>query len=423
MKSNLQAFLSEKNLDCIIVTGASAYNPFMTYFVPGTFFTRAMIVLIKGEEPVLLYRPMERDTAAKTSLREICFDEFPMKEFLAKAKGNSLIAEAHELKAILTSLGLNEGRIAFCGKLEFGRQFAVVRAFSELAPEYEIMTMEGADCLENCRYTKDKDELESIRTMGERVVTVVGKIEAYIRSCILVDNQLCAADGKFVTIGQIKEKINLLLSEAGGENPQGTIFAMGRDAGVPHNDGNDAAILEGGKTIVFDFFPCEAGGGYFYDFTRTWCIGYASETVQKAYDQVKQVHHEIINAIEPGMPVKALQQKTCELFQEMGHPTVMSDPKTLQGYVHSVSHGLGINVHERPFSGFGGLDSDVIEPGVVFTVEPGLYYPEAVEPFGIRIEDTIYIDTDGKPHVFAQYPYELVVPVNQAREVSCNGNA
>ena len=95
-----------------------------------------------------------------------------------------------------------------------------------------------------------------------------------------MEDMLIGRDGEPVTIGQVKGLINLWLAERGAENPEGTIFAIGRDAAVPHSSGNPSDILRLGQTIVFDIYPCEAGGGYFYDFTRTWCLGYAPDDVQ-----------------------------------------------------------------------------------------------------------------------------------------------
>ena len=86
-------------------------------------------------------------------------------------------------------------------------------------------------------------------------------------------------NGDPLTIRDVKQRINLWLSERGAENPEDTIFAIGRDAGVPHSSGNPMTSLRLGQTIVFDIYPCEAGGGYFYDFTRTWCLGYAPDEV------------------------------------------------------------------------------------------------------------------------------------------------
>jgi Xaa-Pro aminopeptidase len=207
----------------------------------------------------------------------------------------------------------------------------------------------------------------------------------------------------------MKGLINLWLAERGAENPEDTIFAIGRDAGVPHSSGTPSDLMRLGQTIVFDIYPCEAGGGYFYDFTRTWCLGYAPDAVQALHEQVRTVFHTLKQEIKTGVSFSQSNIRTCELFEAMGHPTPLTNPNTEEGYVHSVGHGVGLKIHERPFSGFSAVKEDILKPGVVITLEPGLYYPE--RGMGVRLEDTLWARPDGTFEVLAEYPEDLVLPV------------
>jgi Xaa-Pro aminopeptidase len=220
---------------------------------------------------------------------------------------------------------------------------------------------------------------------------------------------LVKTNGDPLTIGDVKARINLWLSEAGAENPEGTIFAIGRDAGVPHSSGNPDDPLALGQTIVFDIYPCEAGGGYFYDFTRTWCLGYAPDDVMELYETVLSAYNKITPQLEVGKPFNHYQEMVCELFSAQGHPTIQENPQTQQGYVHSLGHGIGLNIHERPWSGINSDDKDCLVPGAVFTIEPGLYYPD--KGMGVRLENSLYVRPDGKMEVLVDYPMELVLPV------------
>jgi Xaa-Pro aminopeptidase len=89
--------------------------------------------------------------------------------------------------------------------------------------------------------------------------------------------------------------------------------------------------------------------------------------------------------------------------------TVRVDPETEDGYTHAIGHGLGLNVHELPNFGEMATERDVLSPGVVFTIEPGLYYPDLQT--GIRLEDTYYVGKDGRIEKLADYPLDLVLPV------------
>jgi len=101
------------------------------------------------------------------------------------------------------------------------------------------------------------------------------------------------------------------------------------------------------------------------------------------------------------------------MFEERGHPHIWSDPRAEEGYIHSLGHGVGLNVHERP--SFGDLESnkDTLAPGSVVTIEPGLYYPDD-GGFGIRIEDCVWMNPDtGRAEALADFSKELVLPVKR----------
>jgi Xaa-Pro aminopeptidase len=110
-----------------------------------------------------------------------------------------------------------------------------------------------------------------------------------------------------------------------------------------------------------------------------------------------------------GEETRHYQQLTCEFYRQRGHPTLADDPQTLEGYVHSLGHGVGLELHEAPaFSDTNG-NTARLRPGHVFAIEPGLYYPE--QGMGCRLEDVLYLDEDGAVHNFTTYPRELVIPM------------
>jgi Xaa-Pro aminopeptidase len=183
------------------------------------------------------------------------------------------------------------------------------------------------------RITKSVGEVDRIRRMGQITTSVVGDVANFLTALDVRENFLVDRSGQPVTIGDIKKKINLWLAMRGAENPKGTIFAIGRDAGIPHSAGTDTDPIPVGQPIVFDIYPCESGGGYYYDFTRTWSLGYATDEVQAAYEDVLDVYQTVSASILPNTPCTQYQDQTCELFEAKGHPTVNSAPKSTEGYV------------------------------------------------------------------------------------------
>ena len=411
MKSDLHTLMHKRNLDAILITGPAQHNPAMYYLTGGGHLTHADLIQPRSGDAVLYYRPMERDEAAATGLKTKDITAFNWKELRAKAQGDNNLAAALRYKAMLTEQGITGGRLGIYGQVEIGPQFAVFSALQRIMPELEIVGESANDSLMlAAMMTKDEAEIERTRNMGRITTTVVGKVADFLTAHKVKNEALVKSDGEPLTIGEVKRKINLWLAEQGAENPHGTIFAIGSDAGVPHSTGTASDVLALGKTIVFDIFPCEAGGGYHYDFTRTWCLGYAPDEAQALYEDVLAVYRQVVSSLTPNAPFAGVQTLTCDLFEAQGHDTIRQNPAIQEGYVHSVGHGLGLHVHEAPWAGGTATEKDILAPGAVFTIEPGLYYPS--RGMGCRLEDTFTVLPNGTIERLAEFPHDLVLPMS-----------
>lgn len=410
MKADLDKLMKEQKIDALLVTGNAQHNPPMVYFSGGGHISDALLIKRYKQEPVLFFHPMERDEAARTGLKTISYSKYLLTDFLTDAKGNQVEAMVLRMKKMLTDLGLTSGRIGIYGEQEVGYFYTLIARLQQLMPKLIFEGFVKDEILLNARMTKEPDEIERIRQMGKVTVDVVGKTAEFLTSHKSKKGVLVHKDGSPVTIGEVKRKINLWLAEHEAENPEGTIFAIGRDAGVPHSTGTASDVLRLGQTIVFDIYPCEAGGGYFYDFTRTWCLGYAADAVQKIYDDVKKVYDIVYSELKLNAPFMDYQKRTCELFEQMGHPTIMTDMTVERGYCHSLGHGIGLQVHEKPWSTMiNPSPTDILAPNSVFTLEPGLYYPD--EGMGVRIEDSLVAKADGTFEILADFSKDLLLPV------------
>jgi Xaa-Pro aminopeptidase len=325
-----------------------------------------------------------------------------------EAKGDLVLVSALRLEKMLNDCNVKSGRVGVYGHTDVSHTFAILTAVQKKMPAIEFVGETNMDSVFlQAMETKAEDEVERIRKMGQITTEVVGLVKDYLTGHAVDENEvLLRTDGKPLTISDVKAKINLWLAERGAENPEATIFAIGRDTGFPHSVGTPSNVIRLGKTIIFDIFPCEAGGGYFYDFTRTWCLGYAPEAEQKLYDDVREIYEKLMDEMEVNMPFGELQRITCELFEAQGHPTTRSNEATQEGYVHSVGHGLGVNVHERPWARME-MKDNLLQRGTVFTIEPGLYYPD--RGMGVRIENTYYARPDGTFERLAEFDFGFVV--------------
>jgi Xaa-Pro aminopeptidase len=413
MKSDLDALMEARRLDAILIFGDAEHNPPMYYFVGGGHVSGALLIKKVGKEPVLFYNDMERDEAAKSGLKTVSFSEFPTSDFLDQANGDGQLAMALRFKNILSEYGLSGGRIAVFGKVEFSQLFGLMTHLVRLMPEVEFIGEPASEStLLRAMETKDDVEVARIRQMGAVTTTVVKMVQEYLTSCeVREDEVLLKEDGHPLMLGDVKSKISLWLAERGAVDVEGMIFAIGRDAGVPHSLGDPEDLMTLGKTIVFDIFPAEQGSGYFYDFTRTWSLGYATPEAQALYDQVHEIYDKVVENLDLNASFIDYQRMTCEYFESKGHKSQLNTKAPLDGYVHSLGHGVGLNIHERPWSGLTATEDNILKPGVVITIEPGLYYPE--KGMGFRIEDTYWVRPDGKIEMLAEYPYDFVLPMKK----------
>jgi len=410
MKKDIDHLMEAAGLDALFVLGAAQHNPFMTYFTGGAHVSSAYLIKKRGEEPFLYHNAMEREEAAKSGLECHDFNETDPLKLLKQAGGDVTRGRALQWETIFRRHGI-QGRVGLYGELEIGPAFTALKLLDEALPDVEFVgETETEAVLLKARSTKDSPEIDHIRHIGRITTEVVGEVADYLTHCAVREETLINADGEPVTIGAIRKRINLALAAKGAENPEGTIFAQGRDAGIPHSVGQDDQAVMLGKTIVFDIYPCEAGGGYFYDFTRTWSLGYATDEALQLYEDVRDVYEKIMASLRPEIPCRDLQILTCELFEQKGHPTILNTPATQEGYVHSLAHGLGLAVHEAPHFQYAESNKDLLLPGSVVTIEPGLYYPS--RGMGARIENPVWVRPDGKMETVVEYPLDFVLPMH-----------
>jgi Xaa-Pro aminopeptidase len=172
------------------------------------------------------------------------------------------------------------------------------------------------------------------------------------------------------------------------------IVGSGPNGAMPHATAGDR-VVQAGEPIVMDFGALVRG--YCSDITRTLCLGTASERYLQVWHQVLEAQLAVERGLRPGMTGQQADAIARDLFTQAG---------VGERFGHGLGHGVGLAIHETPF--MGRLSKDVIlEPGMVITVEPGLYFPGWG---GVRIEDIILLGDDGA-EVLTGAPKEPVLAV------------
>jgi Xaa-Pro aminopeptidase len=182
---------------------------------------------------------------------------------------------------------------------------------------------------------------------------------------------------------EIAADVDSFLRHAGFSKPAfETIVASGPNSALPHARPGTRRLVPG-DSVVLDF-----GGvydGYCVDLTRTVQLPPASDAFSSTFAVVRAAHDAAIAAIRPGVKASLIDSAARDVLAAGGLG---------EAFVHGTGHGLGLEVHEEPRvtkPGSPVLD-EVLQPGMVFTVEPGAYLPGM---HGVRIEDDVVVTTGG----------------------------
>ncbi|GAB4448640.1 MAG: hypothetical protein Kow00120_18840 [Anaerolineae bacterium] len=409
MKQDLDALMAERHLDALMVV-KEGHDPNMpiSYLTGGASLGRALLIKRRGSAPVLICGAFEREEAAKSGLETHIFGEFDPAGIREAAKDDPVKMQALLWSRLFDEYGVT-GRVGFYGSSNPAQSFHVLTMLTQMRGDFEVAVEPDTDIFLAAARTKDADELARLIDVGRRTSAVVGETLDFLRGHAVKDQTLTRADGAPLRIGDAKRFVRARLLEHDLEDSEGMIFAQGASAGVPHSAGEDGDPVRLGAPIVFDLFPREIGGGYFHDMTRTWCLGHAPDAVQEAYEHVMEAFNAVRPAFKVGAKCAVYQEMVCDVFERHGHQTIRQDETILEGYIHSLGHGIGLNIHEAPRFSHRATD-DIIEIGNVFTVEPGLYYPD--RGFGVRIEDSVYVDADGAVRSLTDFPKDLVIPMS-----------
>lgn len=408
MKRDIDGLMKERGIDVAVVTGAVKGNATMYYMVNGAAISHAIVIKKLGEEAVLLCGTMEREEAAASGLKIIDTSKYNIVQMIRDAGGDRLAATVSYYKAIFEEFGV-KGRVAFYGQGDVGASWERMKALDAALPDATIVGEFVDDLFITARMTKGPEEIERIRVVGRKTCEVVKHVADFMVSHKVDGGKMVKGDGSPLTVGDCKAEIKLALARRKIIEEVDTIFAIGRDAGIPHSRGNDADPIELGKTIVFDIFPQEEGGGYFFDMTRTFVLGSASQEILDTYKILEDCFDAVAPTMEMGAKCSVYQTRTCDFFEARGIETPRTNPQVTNGYVHSLGHGIGLNVHEKPTLSDMTGNTDTLVPGSIFTFEPGLYYPD--KGYGMRIEDVYYVHEDGTIENLTNFPRDLVLEV------------
>jgi len=266
------------------------------------------------------------------------------------------------------------------GHLTVARQEWLTRTWQSRGAGINVRSTERF--IERFRAVKDAAEVTVLREAAHRLTAVAAAAFASVRSGI--------------TEREVAAVIETALRQAGYERPAfDTIVASGPNSALPHYRAGDRE-LHAGDLVVLDF-----GGvldGYCSDLTRTVSVGNPSPDAVRLHAAVREAQAAAIDTVKPGVTTADVDGAARQVLVAHGLG---------EAFGHGTGHGLGLDVHEEPRVSKPRSDvpPERLEPGMVFTIEPGAYVPGFG---GVRIEDDVLVTETGY-EVLTSVPRELRV--------------
>ncbi len=243
----------------------------------------------------------------------------------------------------------------------------------ELRPD--MTPVQGSGPVDKARMRKDSLEIEALRRSSAFNDKVVEQVIAKVKEGA-VENQLAA-------------EVNRLYLELGADCEGVQLVCFGPNGADPHHSA-DGTVVKAGDSVTFDIFiPFNR---YWCDMTRTVFFREAGEKQRQVYDLVLRANLAAIEKIKPGVFLSEIDKTARDIIAEGGYGPY---------FTHRLGHGVGLECHEPP--DVGNVSEFPLEPGMVFSVEPGIYLPGE---FGVRIEDLVLVTENGC-EVLNKAPKEL----------------
>ncbi len=404
MKSDLNYLMKGNTVDAIIAIG-SASDPNFAYLTDGAEVSEAVFTRTREDRGTIWLWFLEREGVKNPDIKVHLFDRALYQRIFTETNNHELAQLEIYLKS-LDFLGDNRRRVVIYGRLEFSFGGLLRHELMKRYPYLEIVNDQAPTLVDRLRSTKDSDELARMIDVGRRTSQVMVKTRDFIRSHRTNNDIFIKPEDSPLTVGDVKRFARSRLLEDTLEDTDGMIFAPGKQATVGHNTGEADTPIRLGEPIIFDLFPREIRG-YYHDVTRTWCFGHASDEIQHLHEEVLGCFNLVKREATPGISGAHLQELACDYLRDRGHPVVKDDPELTDGYSHSLGHGVGLAVHERPYIGID--NQEILSVGNVFALEPGLSYTK--RGLAARIEDTLYLNSDGDCISITDVPYDLIIPI------------
>lgn len=265
--------------------------------------------------------------------------------------------------------------------------------FASLAIEKSHLTIDRYEAIQQrypqLRFSGIDEKVNALRICKDETELVKLRKAAELADYAIQVGCDAIAEGK--TEMEILNTIESAIKAKGYAMSFDTMVLAGEKAASPHGTPGDRKIQKG-DLILFDLGVIY--DGYCSDITRTVAFGQPSEEQINIYNTVRKANETAVAAVKPGVRAMDLDKLARDVITDAGYG---------EYFTHRLGHGLGISVHEFP--SITGTNEMILNPGTVFTIEPGIYKTDVA---GVRIEDDVIVTNDGF-EVLTKFTKELVI--------------
>ncbi len=354
-----QQTLIDKQLDALIVTNPTNIF-YLTGFIGLSPTEREAILVLKSNKAVLITARLyqhEAQKLASTSLEvKIASERNEYESFIKSALSNS------------KKIGLPAKAFLKVGFEANDLKFSEYKKFKKYALPNKLLPTK--DLVENLRIIKTEEELKNIEK-----AQIISQ-----RAFEILINTIRIGQTEF----DISDKLTQIIKSLGTNKLAfESVVASGLNSALPHHKTGKRKIRKG-EILLLDFGAKYQN--YCADLSRTIFIGKAGDSQRKIYDLVFSAQQKAITKIKEDAKAKSIHLKVENIFEK---------ENLKDHFIHSLGHGIGLEVHEKP--SLSGKSKDTLKDGMVFSIEPGLYFPWG----GVRIEDLVTIK-NGKAQILGK---------------------
>jgi Xaa-Pro aminopeptidase len=376
-------------VDAVLVYADSIRSPDMRHEVPVAVPDAFLYAEREGRRvAVVTSFELPRIAEAAPGIEAIPPERFGLDELLAAGKGQAE-AELEICARACVELGIAGAAVPPTFPLELADH---LRARG-------VAIQVDRELFEDRRRRKTQEEVVGLRRAQRACEAALDAARALLRAAD-ASGELLTLDGAPLTCERLKLEVERVLGEHGVAAEE-FIVSHGPQTAIGHELGSGPIAPR--EPVVFDLFPRDRASGVHTDMTRTYVVGEPSDEILDYHARCREALRLATAAVRPGVNGRALMQLVCDYFAEHGHATQLTKRpgEVLEsGFFHGLGHGVGLEVHERPWLSRSGDD---LVAGDVIAVEPGLY---RAGHGGVRLEDVLLVTSSGAERI-TEYPYAL----------------